>query len=187
VTDWDSQSEQYWARVAGALIWEEKSGLDEFVGAASQNGNRPHILIFDRQYQAELLQKQANQWGLVAEIASHEAIAHPGIHYSNPMAIVFNLSSYEAIDIALQPLTLLIKLRYQSPHSPIFVITHGRIGDRLSFAALGGCKILDVASLDLYPVSNERPSPILFQEILRAISPSPHLPISLYDRDNALT
>jgi DNA-binding response OmpR family regulator len=135
--DWDNQSSQYWEQVASldSAMKEHNSLLFEV--------KRPHILIFDRHYQAEILQKQADRWGLIAGIATHEAIADPGIHYGNPTAIVFNLSSYESMDSALLPLTLLLKLRYQSPHSPIFIITHGRVDDQLSFAALGGCKILE--------------------------------------------
>lgn len=180
VADWDSQSARYWAQVA-------------ILDSAMEKGNpwvsktdRPHILILDRPDQAEILQKQAHQWGFVADIATHDAIVDPRIRYGNPVAIVFNISSYESTDTALLPLTLLIKLRDQSPHSPIFVITHGRVGDRLSFAALGGCRILDITCVDLCPVDSDLPSPSLFHEILSTISPSPHLPISLYDRDDAL-
>jgi DNA-binding response OmpR family regulator len=131
-----------------------------------------HLLIFDRKWQAELLQQQASHWGLVADIASHDAIVDRKIRDSNPAVILFNLASYETTDESPEPLSLLHKLRCQLPQSPILVITHGRVGDRLFLAGLGGCRILDVAWLDFWPLDGEPPSPTLFQEILLTIHQS---------------
>ncbi len=156
--------------------------------------HRPRLLIIDRQWHAEILQQQARCWGLVADIATHNSIAHPVTHPNNPAAILFNLSSYEAIDDSPEPLSLIQDLHHQSPHSPIFVITHGqgRVSDRLFFARLGGCSSLDVAGLELWPIDREHPSATLFKEILISIDQSapqlvdPFTHFSLQDRNTAV-